>query len=144
MLNQINLMGRLTRDVDFKTTNSGTSVAAFTVACDRDIKGSDGVTADFINVVAWRQTAEFVAKYFSKGSMIAVSGRLTTRSYEDKQGNKRTAVEVIADHCYFAESKKSADAVQGDKLAELAKSPVAKVVDATPWTESADDFDLPF
>lgn len=103
MLNNITLMGRLTRDPELKQTNSGTSVCAFTVACDRDFGEKQ---TDFIDIVAWRQTAEFVSKYFTKGSMAVVTGRLQIRDWTDKDGNKRKAAEVVADHVYFGDSKK--------------------------------------
>lgn len=106
MLNKIMLMGRLTTDPELKQTPNGISVATFTVAVDRNYqpKGQDKQT-DFIPCVAWRNTAEFVSKYFSKGRMIVVEGALETRKYEDKSGNKRTAFEVIVDQCYFGDSK---------------------------------------
>ena len=108
MLNHITIMGRITRDIELRRTNSGTPVASFTVAVDRDYSGKDGgeKETDFIDCVAWRSTAEFVDKYFSNGRMIVVSGRLQIRSYTDKDGNKRRAAEVVADNCYFGDSKK--------------------------------------
>jgi single-strand DNA-binding protein len=107
MLNHIVIMGRLTRDPELRRTNSGTSVASFTVAVDRDFAqdGQDKET-DFIDCVAWRQTGEFVSKYFAKGRMIAVSGRLQIRSWTDKDSNKRRSAEIVVDHAYFADSKK--------------------------------------
>lgn len=108
MLNHITIMGRITRDIELRRTNRGTPVASFTVAVDRDYSEKDGgeKETDFIDCVAWRSTAEFVDKYFSKGRMIVVSGRLQIRSYTDKDGNKRRAAEVVADNCYFGDSKK--------------------------------------
>lgn len=108
MLNHITIMGRLTKDPELRRTNSGTAVASFTIACDRDFgnKDSGEKETDFIDCVAWRQTAEFLEKYFSKGRMIVVSGRLQKRSYTDKDGNKRYATEVVAESCYFGDSKK--------------------------------------
>ena len=108
MLNQINIMGRLTKDPELRRTGSGTAVASFTIACDRDFgnKESGEKETDFIDCVAWRSTAEFLEKYFSKGRMIVVSGRLQKRSYTDKDGNKRYATEVVADSVYFGDSKK--------------------------------------
>lgn len=106
MLNHIVLMGRLTRDPELRRTGSGISVASFTLAVDRDYKGQNGEKeCDFIDIVAWRNTAEFAEKYFEKGQMAIVSGRLTSRRYEDKNGNKRTAYEVVASNIYFAGSK---------------------------------------
>ena len=108
MLNHITIMGRLTRDVELRTTQSGTSVASFTVAVDRDFGGRDGGErqTDFIDCVAWRQTGEFVSKYFRKGSMIVVSGRLQSRKWQDRDGNNRTNWEVVADNVYFGESRR--------------------------------------
>ncbi len=110
MLNRAILMGRLTADPEHKQTPSGISVTSFSIAVDRNFSSKDGTRAtDFINIVAWRQTADFICKYFSKGRMIAIEGSIQTRNYEDKQGNKRTAFEVVADQAYFADSKSSAD-----------------------------------
>ena len=108
MLNHITIMGRLTRDPELRRTGSGIAVASFTVAVDRDFSGRDGgeKETDFIDCVAWRQTGEFVSKYFTKGSMIVVSGRLQIRSWNDKEGNKRRTAEVVADNCYFGDSKR--------------------------------------
>lgn len=106
MLNRAILMGRLTADPEHKQTTSGISVTSFSIAVDRNFSSKDGTKAtDFINIVAWRQTADFICKYFSKGRMIAIEGSIQTRNYEDKQGNKRTAFEVVADQAYFADSK---------------------------------------
>ena len=111
MLNHITIRGRLTRDPELRRTGSGVAVASFTVAVDRDFGGRDGgeKETDFIDCVAWRQTGEFVSKYFTKGRMIVVSGRLQIRSWTDKDGNKRRTAEVVADNCYFADSKSSED-----------------------------------
>ena len=111
MLNHITIMGRLTRDPELRRTGSGIAVASFTVAVDRDFGGRDGGEreTDFIDCVAWRQTGEFVSKYFTKGSMIVVSGRLQIRGWTDKDGNKRRTAEVVADNCYFGESKRGAE-----------------------------------
>ena len=108
MLNHITIMGRLTRDPELRRTGSGIAVASFTVAVDRDFGGRDGGEreTDFIDCVAWRQTGEFVSKYFTKGSMMVVSGRLQIRSWTDKDGNKRRTAEVVADNCYFGDSKR--------------------------------------
>ena len=112
MLNHITIMGRLTRDPELRRTGSGVAVASFTVAVDRDFGGRDGgeKETDFIDCVAWRQTGEFVSKYFTKGRMIVVSGRLQIRSWTDKEGNKRRTAEVVADNCYFGDSKRDGDA----------------------------------
>ena len=107
MLNNIVIMGRLTRDPELRRTSSGVAVASFTLACDRDYapQGADKDT-DFIDVCAWRYTAEFVSKYFTKGRMAVVSGRLQIRNWEDKEGNKRRSAEILADHVYFGEAKR--------------------------------------
>ena len=111
MLNHIVIMGRLVRDPDYRTTGSGTSVANFSVAVDRDFSGKDGgeKETDFIDCVAWRKTAEFVTKYMKKGSMVVVSGRLQIRSWTDNDGNKRRTAEVVADNVYFGESKRQSE-----------------------------------
>jgi single-strand DNA-binding protein len=107
MLNQIFIMGRLTRDPELRRTQSGTAVASFALAVDRDFKTQDGEKeTDFIDVVAWKSNAEFVSKYFRKGRMAVVAGRLQMREWQDKEGNKRRSAEVVADHVYFADSKK--------------------------------------
>ena len=108
MLNKIIIMGRLTRDPELRRTGSGTAVTSFSLACDRDFKSQSGdKETDFIEVVAWKNTAEFVSKYFSKGRMAVVEGRLQIRDWTDKSGNKRTTAEVVADNVYFADSKRS-------------------------------------
>ena len=113
MLNHIITMGRLTRDPELRRTNSGVAVASFTIACDRDRapEGQEKET-DFIDCVAWRGTAEFVEKYFKKGRMIVVSGRLQIRGWTDKEGNKRRSAEIVADNVYFGDSKKDEDQPQ--------------------------------
>ena len=108
MLNKIIIMGRLTRDPELRRTGSGTAVTSFSLACDRDFKSQSGEKeTDFIEVVAWKNTAEFVSKYFSKGRMAVVEGRLQIRDWTDKSGNKRTTAEVVADNVYCADSKRS-------------------------------------
>ena len=108
MLNKIIIMGRLTRDPELRRTGSGTAVTSFSLACDRDFKSQSGEKeTDFIEVVAWKNTAEFVSKYFSKGRMAVVDGRLQIRDWTDKARNKRTTAEVVADNVYFADSKRS-------------------------------------
>ena len=111
MLNHIVIMGRLTRDPELRRTGTGIAVASFTVAVDRDFSGRDGgeKETDFIDCVAWRQTGEFVSKYFTKGSMIVVSGRLQVRSWTDKDGNKRRTAEVVADNVYFGGGKRESE-----------------------------------
>ena len=111
MLNHITIMGRLTRDPELRRTGSGVAVASFTVAVDRDFgKNENGEKeTDFIDCVAWRQTGEFVSKYFTKGRMAVVSGRLQIRNWTDKDGNKRRTAEVVADNVYFGDSKRDGD-----------------------------------
>jgi single-strand DNA-binding protein len=131
MLNQMILMGRLTRDPELRRTGSGLAVASFCVACERDYPNKDTgeKEVDFIDCVAWRQTGEFVSKYFTKGSMIVVSGRLQIRTWTDKDGNKRKTAEIVADNVYFGESKKrdsSADTMPnyyGDSYGNYAPLP---------------------
>lgn len=106
MLNHITIAGRLTKDVELRRTPAGVAVASFTVACERDFKEKDGEKeTDFIECVAWRNTAEFVAKYFSKGKLAMVSGRLQIRKWKDKDGNNRSTAEIVADNVYFGGEK---------------------------------------
>lgn len=140
MLNKIVLMGRLTRDPEMRRTGSGVAVTGFTLAVDRDFKGQDGQKeTDFIDIVAWRQTAEFAAQYLTKGRMAVVSGRLQIRDWQDKDGNKRKAAEVVADNVYFADTKRETTA---------AKVPLSDLVPAPPVSDYAaledDDTSLPF
>ena len=108
MLNKVVIMGRFTKDPELRRTGSGAAVTSFSLACDRDFKSQSGdKETDFIEVVAWKNTAEFVSKYFSKGRMAVVEGRLQIRDWTDKAGNKRTTAEVVADNVYFADSKRS-------------------------------------
>ena len=134
MLNSIIIMGRLTAAPELRQTSSGLSVTSFTVAVDRAYSKDGEKQTDFIPVVAWRGTADFVSKHFGKGSMIAVRGSLQTRNYEDKQGNKRTAFEVLADQVSFCGSKSESS---GNGAAQM---------DSTGYPESPDDIDsdLPF
>ena len=105
MLNKIVIMGRLTRDPELRRTQSGTPVTSFSLAVDRDFKSQSGEKeTDFIDVVAWRQTAEFVARYFAKGDPIVVTGRIQSRTYQAKDGSRRTAVEIAAESVYFSGS----------------------------------------
>ena len=129
MLNSVILMGRLTGDPELRTTTSGTEVAAFTVAVDRDFKQNGETVTDFIHCRAWRQTATFVGQYFGKGRLICVEGSLQSRNYEDKNGNKRTAWEVIADKVFFC----------GDKREDRKEEKPTPQVDV-----DVDDDDLPF
>ena len=111
MLNHIVIMGRLTRDPELRRTGSGVAVASFTLAVDRDFAPKDGSEreTDFIDCVAWRQTGEFVSKYFTKGRMAVVSGRLQIRGWTDKDGNKRRSAEIVADNVYFGDSKRDSE-----------------------------------
>ena len=111
MLNHITIMGRLTRDPELRRTGSGVAVASFTVAVDRDFGKNEAgeKETDFIDCVAWRQTGEFVSKYFTKGRMIVVEGRLEMRDWTDKDGNKRTSAEIVVANAYFGDSKREGD-----------------------------------
>ena len=148
MLNKIFIMGRLTRDPELRRTQSGTPVTSFSLAVDRDFKSQSGEKeTDFIDVVAWRQTAEFVARYFTKGRMAVVSGRLQIRNWQDKEGNKRRSAEVVADNVYFGESKRDSMASSGF---DQTPPPVSYQAPANPAASSDfstlmdDDPDLPF
>ena len=139
MLNHITIMGRLTRDPELRRTGSGVAVTSFTLAVDRDFAPKDGgeKETDFIDCVAWRSTGEFVEKYFKKGSMAVVAGRLQIRAWTDKDGNKRRSAEVLADNVYFGEAKKSGTYNDADNL-----DPVAPAQDFAMLTD--DDAQLPF
>ena len=107
-MNNVNLLGRITADIELKHTQANTPVVSFTLAVDRDYKNKNGTKqTDFIDIVAWREAAEFISRHFSKGQRMAIQGRLQTRDWEDKNGNKRKAVEVVVDNAYFADGKKS-------------------------------------
>ena len=137
MLNIVALMGRLAADPELKMTQSGIAVTSFRIAVDRTYQPKDQEKiTDWIDVVAWRNTAEFVTRYFHKGSMIAVQGSIQTRSYTDRDGNKRTAVEVIADNVFFGESKR--DSAGG------AAKPAPSVSAADDFEEISGDDELPF
>lgn len=141
MINSAVIMGRITADPELKTTQSGTSVCSFTVAVDRNYqKQGQDRQADFISVVTWRQTAEFVAKWFRKGQMIAVQGEIQTRNYEDRKGNKRTAVEVVASQVSFCGSKNE----EGSKGNPAEYPPEAQPEEPNLDIEAGDDDELPF
>ena len=106
MLNRVILMGRLTNEPDYRQTQGGTSYARFTMAIERDYSKDGNRETDFLDVLAWRSTADFVSKYFHKGQLVAVQGRIQTGSYTDKDGNKRKSWDIVADQVYFAESKR--------------------------------------
>lgn len=141
MLNKIFLQGRLVNDPELRHTPSGVAVASFRIAVDRDFKdkGTGEKQADFINIVAWRQTGEFVSKFFTKGRMAVIEGRLQMRDYTDKEGSKRTAAEVVADNVYFGDSKPGGDT---SNTYHAASGPV----DVDPGFAELDDDDgeLPF
>ena len=138
MLNRVVIMGRLTRDPELRHTQSGTAVASFTLAVDRDFSGKDGAEkqVDFIDVVAWRNTADFVSKYFSKGRMAVVSGRLQLRDWTDKNGDKRRSAEVIAENVYFGDSKREGSSNQVSDYAPPTSSDFEEM--------DEDDGELPF
>jgi len=122
MLNKIILMGRLTRDPELRHTGNGTAVTGFTLAVDRDYRGQSGETeTDFIDIVAWRATAEFVSKYFAKGRMAVVEGRLQIRDWTDKEGGKRRSAEVVADNVYFGDSRPARS--ESDRRAPVSQEP---------------------
>ena len=144
MLNKIIIMGRLTRDPELRRTASSTAVACFTLAVDRDFKSQNGEkSTDFIDVVAWRHTAEFVAKYFTRGRMAVVEGRLQIRDWKDKDGNNRRSAEVVAENVYFGDSKRDG-APAGDYAAPMGGY-AAPVSTTSSFSEIEDeDGDLPF
>ena len=154
MLNHITIMGRLTRDPELRRTGSGIAVASFTLAVDRDFSPRDGGEreTDFIDCVAWRQTGEFVSKYFTKGRMAVVSGRLQIRSWNDKDGNKRRTAEVVADNVYFGDSRRDGDnggsSYGGNAYSAPAPSYGGYSAPAAPASDFAmlddDDAQLPF
>lgn len=133
MLNHIVLMGRLTKDPELRYTPSNVAVASFTLACDRDFKNDSGDReTDFVEITAWRNTAEFAAKHFSKGRVAVVSGRLQIRNWTDKEGNKRRTAEVVAENIYFGDSKKDGAATSTVPSASY------------PAMDDSDDETLPF
>ena len=154
MLNHITIMGRLTRDPELRRTGSGIAVASFSLAVDRDYSPRDGGEreTDFIDCVAWRQTGEFVSKYFTKGRMAVVSGRLQIRNWTDKDGNKRRSAEVVADNVYFGDSRRDGEnggnAYGGSSYAAPAPSFGGYSAPAAPASDFAmlddDDAQLPF
>lgn len=141
MLNQISIMGRMVRDPELRRTGSGIAVASFTLACERDVasKEAEKKEVDFIDCVAWRQTGEFVSKYFVKGQMAAVSGRLQIRPWKDKDGNDRRTAEILVDHVYFC-GKKETGAQESSGTVSRYSAPA----DAAFAPMDDDDYDLPF
>lgn len=157
MLNVVAIMGRLVADPELRTTPAGHSVCSFRIACDRSyVQQGQERQADFIDIVAWRQQADFVSKYFQKGSLIAVEGSLQTRQYQDKNGNKRTAVEVVANNISFAGAKtadkpaaasydqQTRNAVQQAKAAQNAPQPAYTQGSMDDFAVIDDNDDLPF
>lgn len=142
MLNRIIIMGRLTRDPELRHTQTGTPVATFTLAVDRDVKNRDGEReTDFIDVVAWRGTAEHVSRYFTKGRMAVVEGRLQIRDYTDRDGIKRKVAEVITDNVYFGDSKRD----EGSQRPAATPANMQQAAQPDEFTDlEGDDGDLPF
>ena len=138
MLNHITAAGRLTKDPELRRTQNGVAVASFTIACDRDIKDASGnKQTDFIDCVAWRNTAEFVDKYLTRGRMVIVSGRLQMREWTDKNGNKRRNAEILAENVYFADSKRTVENTEKNETKEAAQTVDFDQVEI-------DDDELPF
>lgn len=145
MFNLVVLTGRLTANPELKTTPNGVSVCSFSIAVDRRHRQGEERQTDFINIVAWRQTAEFVSKYFSKGNMIGIEGAIQTRRYTDKDGNNRTAFEVVANNVQFIESKRSEASTEGNSLPTSQNDPLVEFqgkLDRLEEISSEDD--LPF
>lgn len=136
-MNHVMLIGRLTRDPELRHTNSGSAVASFAIAVDH--RASQETHTDFIDIVAWKGTAEFVSRYFNKGQMIAVHGRLQIREWTDKDGNKRKSAEVVADNVYFTESKKSRT-----ESTEPAQAEFEGITTQAEFEDITDDGELPF
>lgn len=139
MLNVIAIMGRLSRDPELRQTTTGKSVASFTIACSRGRKDANGKDlVDWIPVVAWEHTAEFVCKYFEKGSLIAIDGRLQSRTYKDREGNNRAAIEIVANNANFAGSKSTGGGSNSVPAGGSCNEPTMQ------YDEIEDDGDLPF
>ena len=136
MFNLVVLTGRLTADPELKTTTNGTNVTTFSIAVERSYRSGEERQTDFINIVAWRKTAEFITKYFKKGNLIGIEGSIQTRRYQDKNGNNRTAFEVIANNVQFVESKREAGA-EGASFSNADVNDFAEM-------DAVDDSDLPF
>lgn len=138
MLNTVILMGRITAAPELKKTQSGISLVNFSIAVDRAYRSGSERQTDFINIVAWRQTADFICNYFKKGQMIAIEGSIQTRPYEDKNGNKRTAFEVVANNVSFCGDKRDGAAADSSEVASFSNA------GADDFTEFSGDDDLPF
>lgn len=144
MINNVVLMGRLVATPELRSTGTGVSVASFTIAVERAYaKAGEQRQADFIDCVAWRQTAEFITRFFQKGSMIAVTGNIQTRNYEDKNGNKRKAVEVVVENASFCGSK-AESGTTGGYTAPAAPAPSFASASESDFEEITEDDDLPF
>ncbi len=139
MFNLVVLTGRLTADPELKTTSNGFSVTTFSIAVSRPYRSGEERQSDFINIVAWRQTAEFICKYFRKGNMIGIEGSIQTRRYQDKNGNNRTAFEVVVNNAQFVESKRDSGA-NGEPVSSYSNADVNDFADLG----DATDDDLPF
>ena len=144
-LNHITIMGRLVADPEIRRTNSGVAVTSFTIACDRDFGNNGEKETDFVEIVCWRNTAEFVSKYFSKGRMAVVSGRLQIRSWNDKDGNKRKTAEIVADNVYFGDSKSDTQNQNSSYVGFVKAENVPTKVPASDFAMlDDDDAQLPF
>lgn len=144
MFNLVVLTGRLTADPELKNTTNGIPVCSFSIAVDRRYKQGEERQTDFINIVAWRQTAEFITRYFSKGSMIGIEGSIQTRRYQDKDGNNRTVFEVVANNVQFMDSKRSQGNGEGNSLPTPENDPLAQIQNNLEEFQVADDDDCPF
>lgn len=140
MFNLVVLTGRLTADPELKTTPTGVPVTSFSIAVNRNYRSGEEQQTDFINIVAWRQRAEFICKYFTKGSLIGIEGSIQTRKYTDKNGNNRTAFEVVVNNAQFVESKRDNSSVVANEPASFSNADVNDFADLG----TADDDDLPF
>lgn len=144
MLNHVSIMGRLARDPELRTTTSGKSVVSFTIATDRNRKDANGQNqTDWIRMTAWKKTAEFICKYFQKGSMIAIDGRLQSKTYQDKNGNNRTDMEVVVEEVNFVGAKSASNADSNAQPAAR-QQPTAQPQTAPQFEDVSDDPDLPF
>lgn len=144
MLNHVSIMGRLARDPELRTTTSGKSVVSFTIATDRNRKDANGQNqTDWIRMTAWEKTAEFICKYFQKGSMIAIDGRLQSKTYQDKNGNNRTDMEVVVEEVNFVGAKSASNADSNAQPAAL-QQPTAQPQTAPQFEDVSDDPDIPF
>lgn len=144
-MNRVVLVGRLTANPETRTTPNGVMVCNFTVACDRPyVKQGEERQADFINCIAWRQTGEFVSKYFVKGNRIALDGSIQTRSWDDKNGNKRYATEVVVDHAEFTQSKSEREYAGHAKAQAAPSEPTGDIDGFMPIEDDLNDLDLPF